>query len=39
VPGVARTIRVAERGLRQVEQRMAEIAHPVTAQPETSASR
>jgi serine/threonine protein kinase len=39
MPGVARTIRVAERGLKQVEQRMAELAHPTSLQPDTSASR
>src|SRR6185503_4301024 len=38
VPGIVRTIRMAERGLKQVEQRIAELAHPA-AQPESSASR
>ncbi len=28
VPGVARTIRIAERGLKQAEQRIAELTHP-----------
>jgi tetratricopeptide (TPR) repeat protein len=35
VPGVARTIRVAERGLKQVEQRLADLSRPAE-QPTTS---
>jgi len=35
VPGVARTIRIAERGLRQVEQRLADLSRPAE-QPTTS---
>jgi serine/threonine protein kinase/tetratricopeptide (TPR) repeat protein len=38
VPGVTRTIRIAERGQKLVEQRIAELAHP-SAQPEASMSR
>jgi hypothetical protein len=38
VPGVGRTIRIAERGQKLVEQRIAELAHP-SAQPDASASR
>jgi hypothetical protein len=35
VPGVARTIRVAERGLKQIEQRLADLSRPAE-QPTTS---
>jgi hypothetical protein len=38
VPGVARTIRIAERGLKQVEQRIADLSRP-SAQPESGESR
>src|SRR2546425_2478225 len=38
VAGVVRTIRVAERGLKQVEQRLADLSRP-SAQPESGESR